>query len=345
MEKPYHITEIKHLNLGKILSHIFPNEPKFTICKGNIIEPAEDEREDIIKAYHKSKTNFHKGIAETFDKIRKQYNWKNLKMEVDRYIKQCTTCNRNKIHRQSTTQPLILTDTLTKPFKRINIDIFEYSKQLVLTIRDEFSKYTQAYPLPNKSAKEVHDKLLLYFRHYGKPEQIYSDNGLEFKNSLIDNMCESYNIRQLFTANRHPQANGSLERFHATLAESLRIGREEYPKASFEELINIDIIAYNYSTTQSTGYTPHYILFGHTQSQNPLENDTTRKIYTDYALNHQSKIEHIYRGVINKTNISKEKAKERFDKTTKQTTYQVNDYVYVKLQNKLKKPTTSQRSI
>jgi transposase InsO family protein len=65
----------------------------------------------------------------------------------------------------------------------------------VLNIVDVYSKYAKALPLKSKSASEVADALQSLLFTFGPPSILQCDNGKEFTNSLIKNLCDVINLR------------------------------------------------------------------------------------------------------------------------------------------------------
>jgi transposase InsO family protein len=59
----------------------------------------------------------------------------------------------------------------------------------VLTIIDVYYKFARAYPLKAKSGQEVTASLLTFFQTFGPPVALQSDNGKEFTNSFIKDLC------------------------------------------------------------------------------------------------------------------------------------------------------------
>ena len=57
---------------------------------------------------------------------------------------------------------------------------------MILTITDLFSKWTEAYPLPDKQATSVAAALVNLFCNKGIPKAVLSDNGSEFCNEVIN---------------------------------------------------------------------------------------------------------------------------------------------------------------
>ena len=59
---------------------------------------------------------------------------------------------------------------------------------MILTITDLFSKWTEAYPLPDKRATSVAAALVNLFCNKGIPKVVLSDNGSEFCNEVINSI-------------------------------------------------------------------------------------------------------------------------------------------------------------
>ena len=90
--------------------------------------------------------------------------------------------------------------------------------QKILVVTDHFSRFVQAYKVKDKRAitiaKCLYDN---YFRHYGFPRHLLSDQGTEFCNAVLNEMCIYLNIKKLHTSPYHPQMNGAVECVHQTL--------------------------------------------------------------------------------------------------------------------------------
>ena len=93
------------------------------VCSGEIIIPPANQREEIIKEFHESVVGGHKGASKTYWKVRSNYFWENMKSDVQIIVKSCKNCQRNKLVRQGTRQPMLITDTPKQPFEKIQIDM------------------------------------------------------------------------------------------------------------------------------------------------------------------------------------------------------------------------------
>lgn len=61
----------------------------------------------------------HAGIHRTYSKIKNKYCWENLKNDIQKRIKNCDPCQKNKIKLRKTKQPLIKNDTPVRTFDKI----------------------------------------------------------------------------------------------------------------------------------------------------------------------------------------------------------------------------------
>ena len=75
---------------------------------------------------------------------------------------------------------------------------FNQGKGWILCIIDLFTKFAHCYALRNKEACTVVKKLKKWIQTIGEPKKLQSDNGGEFKNHLMTQLCTHYNIEQIF---------------------------------------------------------------------------------------------------------------------------------------------------
>ncbi|KAI3728074.1 hypothetical protein L6452_16702 [Arctium lappa] len=98
-------------------------------------------------------------------------------------------------------------------------------KRYVLVVVDDYSRYTWVRFL--KSKDETPEILITLIKttqtNKQKPVKIVrSDNGTEFKNSILQAFYNEHGIQQQFSAARTPQQNGVVERRNRTLVEASR---------------------------------------------------------------------------------------------------------------------------
>lgn len=301
----------------------------------------KDERLMLIMQQHEGKSN-HRGIQETFEKLKRNYYWPNMKTDITDYINNCTNCQTAKYSRHPPYVPLVITETPAKPFEIIHVDTFKFDNQAYLTILDKFSKLGQAIQIKGTSAIEACNALTEFFSYYGLPTKIVMDNGSEFNNEAIKELLKSHKIQIHFTTPLHHESNSPVERFHSTLLEHLRLLKNKHKDDPY--LIKYAIIAYNSSIHSTTDFTPYELVLGHTHSRDPSEL-LNRTFYSDYVHNHNEKLKSVYQNVSDKSKQSKEKIIEtRNAQGPEQYNFKLNQTVFKscnrrnKKENKFKGP-------
>ncbi|KAJ3665637.1 hypothetical protein Zmor_001126 [Zophobas morio] len=126
------------------------------------------------------------------------------KINVAYYINKCEICKRTKYERHLPEISLKLIEQVDKPFQQINMDLFTIEGTTFLTVIEAFTKLAQAHQVSSKNAIQICDKLLIFFQHYGVPEKMTFDSGLEFQNDTVKKLLETQNIKAHFATPRHP---------------------------------------------------------------------------------------------------------------------------------------------
>ena len=133
------------------------------------------------------------------------------------------------------------------------------SVQKILVITDHFSCHVQAYKVADKRAitiaKCLYDE---YFCHYGFPRRLMSDQGKEFCNDILKEMCYYLNIKKIRTTPYHPQSNGHVERVHQVLHRM--IGKlDNKRRKKWPDHLGTITHTYNSTRSQVTGYSPYFL--------------------------------------------------------------------------------------
>jgi transposase InsO family protein len=103
------------------------------------------------------------------------------------------------------------------------IDFQKYNERgfkWILTVVDVFSKYLWARPLKNKSAEEVKEAFSRIFKER-RPIVLQTDNGKEFKNTVLANYLHLWGITQVFSKAYTPTTQGMVERYNQTLKHKI----------------------------------------------------------------------------------------------------------------------------
>ena len=130
---------------------------------------------------------------------------------------------------QSSAIPITNDEIPDRPFDKIAIDLVTECEtstsgnKHILTIIDYLTGWPEAFPISDKSAGTIVSTFInKYLPVHICPWYILSDNGTEFKNSLMDQVLQQLGIDRIFSAPYHPQSNGKLEVFHKYLKPTLK---------------------------------------------------------------------------------------------------------------------------
>ena len=134
--------------------------------------------------------------------------------------------------------------------------------QHILVITDHFTRYAQAIPTKNQTARTTAEAFYQnYIVHYGIPDRIHSDQGANFESKIIKELCSLTGMTKSRTTSYHPMGNGMCERFNRTLLDmlgTLEPDRKKNWKAYDGPLVH----SYNCTRHESTGVSPYFIMFG-----------------------------------------------------------------------------------
>ena len=109
-------------------------------------------------------------------------------------------------------------------WERVAMDLLDMSvttaqgNRYVLVMVDCFSRWTEACPLPDKTAL---GSGCVFFTQvvcrFGMPIVIHSDQRREFENKIMQELCILCGSHKTRTTPYHPESDGLVERFNRTL--------------------------------------------------------------------------------------------------------------------------------
>ena len=229
-----------------------------------------NEKAKIIeKEYNKC----HFGIKSVFQSVQNKY-YGITKKDVEMFIKTCKICKVNKqtIIKKSIT-PIIeicnrdryMMDLVDfKQFSEYNND-----KKYLFTCVDSHSKFGWNFPIENKTSDCVLRCLRQIFKNFGPPIILHSDNGKEFKNLRVKNLCLEYNIQHVFGKPYKPTTQGQVERFNRTIKHALLKRMVFEDRKDWSVFYDEIIYEYNKKIHRATSKSPFQIFLG-TSGYNPV---------------------------------------------------------------------------
>ena len=167
----------------------------------------------------------------------------------------------------------------------------------VLTVIDMLTGFTIAVPIKNKNAETICDTYRdNIYCVFGGSSRMLTDNGSEFKNKEMQEVCDTLGLKHIFSPVYTPQSNGRLEGWHrffkACIAKHIRGDGVEW-----DELVPLVVSAYNFFPCQSSKESPFVLMFGrdlitpvakllepkpryYGERGTALKMDTLRRLYT-----------------------------------------------------------------
>ena len=222
---------------------------------------------DILTELHNSPTGGHLGANKTYEKMWSRIYYVNLQKTVEDWCRQCELCSSRKAPTKKPRATMQLSVT-SKPMEWIAMDILgplpttARNNKYILVVGDYFSKWKEAYPMPNMEATTIANLLVNEFIcRFGVPECLHTDQGRNFEASLIKEMCRLLGIHKTRTTPYHPQSDGLIERFNRTLLSMLSIAARE-GEHNWDLKLPTLLFAYRTSVHETTGETPSLLMLG-----------------------------------------------------------------------------------
>ena len=95
----------------------------------------------------------------------------------------------------------------------------------------------------------------------GGSEKVLTDNGTEFKNKLINEVCEQLGVKhKIYSPPYRPQSNGRIESFHYFLKAC--ISKHITPQIEWDDVLPLACAAYNFLPNEHSKESPFFLMFG-----------------------------------------------------------------------------------
>ena len=184
-------------------------------------------RPDVLKEYHDVVTSGHFGTKKTLQRLRQRFYWVGMRHDVNEWCRTCEVCCAKKGPKSAKRAPLQIY-RIGAPMERVAIDIAGplpttvTGNRYILVAMDYFTKWPEAFAIPNQEARTVATVLVNeFFTRFGMPNELHSDQGRNFESAVFQECCALLRIRKTRTTPMHPESDGMVEKFNWTLGQQL----------------------------------------------------------------------------------------------------------------------------
>ncbi|KAJ8037598.1 hypothetical protein HOLleu_18448 [Holothuria leucospilota] len=315
-------------------------EPKKNASHVQIVVPRVVQSK-ILRAAHNSISSAHLGINKTLKKVQRDYYWYKMKDDVKNWIRKCKTCGARKRPNRTPRAPLKVF-SVGSPMDRVAVDIlgpFPVSargNKYVLVIGDVFTRWIEAYAIPDQTAAVVADKIVYeFFSRFGLPLALHSDQGKTFESKIIKEICDLLEIQKTRSSPYHPSSNGMIERFNQTLVNMIA-SYVDRKQEKWDIHLPLLTAAYRSCDHDGTGYSPNALMLGR-ETHTPLSlllgktegsTGTDSDNYGEYAYNLKENFSIAYDIAREKLEKTGNRQKRDYDVKIAHNNYEVGDLVY-----------------
>jgi len=291
--------------------------------------------QNIIMAHHNPPLAGHMGITKTIKAIQIKYFWPNLIKDVTLFIKTCHQCQINKKTQGKPAgclQPIPL--PTCKPLDRITIDFLgplpsSNNKKYILVFTCQSSKYVIAKATKSSDANTVAKFLIQYITQFGVPRYLTSDRGLHFKNKIMNETCQNFGIKQIFSSSYAPQSQGFTERINGVICQSIKHYIKDNNQSRWSFYLPYIIFSYNNTPQTSTNYSPYYLLHGFNANIGIDIQIIPENLSYDIKKSLEE-LKHVRKSIPEYIKKAQQTQKINHDKIHQLTTYEPNQLVLVK---------------
>jgi hypothetical protein len=305
--------------------------------KGKIVVGSNEElRGKIISMFHNSTVGGHSGMRVTAKSVGSLFYWRGQQKHIRQHVRECSVCQRNKhenVASPGLLQPLPIPYA---PFIHISMDFVEglpksEGKDVILVVVDRFSKYAHCLALSHPYSAPKVVKLFMdnIYKLHGLPASVTSDRDPVFLSRFWKELFNIQGVDLHYSTAYHPQTDGQTEIVNKCIEHYLRCMTGDHPH-QWAKWLSLAEWWYNTNYHSATKMTPYEVLYGvpppihipYFPRDSAVESVdaylTTKEALIKRVRSHLQIAQHRMTTIANK---------KRSDRS-----FEVRDYVYLKLQ-------------
>lgn len=214
----------------------------------------------VIECAHEG----HPGVVRTKTRIREYYWWPKMNSSVETALRECNACQQSDKSAKPLNAPIQPIEYQMKPWAKIAIDIMgpfanaPLHKRNVLVATCFYSKWPEANVCGDVTTGVSIKWLRHLFAKHGLMEEIFTDNGPQFRSSEYAEFLRSNGIKHARTVPYNSAANGMVERLNRTLKESIQV--PQFSGESCEDALIAALATYRTTSHTATDKTPSELM-------------------------------------------------------------------------------------
>ncbi len=186
---------------------------------------SDEELRKILTKLHKQ---FGHASTENLTKLitKAGHDTSGMVEKIDKIVERCDHCIK---YRKTPAKPVVSVPLATDFNDVVAVDLHELGKNIwYLHIIDHFTRFSAGAIVKDKKATTFVQKFIQHWICiHGSPAKLLSDNGGEFNNKEVQEMCENFNIEVKTTPGYSPWSNGLVERHNQTLTTILQKTKDD----------------------------------------------------------------------------------------------------------------------
>ena len=169
--------------------------------KTEVIWDRVEQRKVVAHLHDNIIGGAHFGMSATFEKVASRFWWKGIQKDVRDYVRVCGPCqktNSNNRPPPATLHPIKVNDI----FHRWGVDFVgplnetKSGMKYIAVATEYLTRWPEVQAISNKSAISVHNFLLTLVYRFGACDVLLNDQGREFNNHLVDELCQKVGTDQ-----------------------------------------------------------------------------------------------------------------------------------------------------
>ena len=158
-----------------------------------------------MRVYLRKDSPSHKGIQRCQERTLSSVWWHGISSQIYDMVQRCPTCSKMII---SLKEPMIYSQLPENPFQKIERDFFEKRGITNLLVVDYFLHFQEIIKLTSTMSNGVITGLKSLFSRYDIPEEMVSDNVLQYIFQEMKDFAKSYTFKHITSIPHYPQGNG-----------------------------------------------------------------------------------------------------------------------------------------